>query len=91
VIAKTISLPFMVIDQREQDFWKLQFILKWQPEYNNPKKMKPLLDKLTLAFTELGYREPGTTPPNMHWKAGPTVCAWKQNLLASTWSLWNQD
>jgi len=58
VIAKTISMPFMVIDQREHDFWKLQFILKWQPEYNNPKKMKPLLDKLSLAFLELGYQEP---------------------------------
>jgi AcrR family transcriptional regulator len=58
VIAKTISMPFMVIDQREHDFWKLQFILKWQPEYNNPGKMKPLLDKLSTAFAELGYAEP---------------------------------
>jgi len=58
VIAKTVSMPFMVIDQREQDFWKLQFILKWQPEYNNPGKMKPLLDKLRSAFTELGYQDP---------------------------------
>ena len=58
VIAKTISMPFMVIDQREQDFWKLQFILKWQPEYNNPNKMKPLLDKLSRAFADLGYQEP---------------------------------
>lgn len=32
-------------------------MLKWQAEYNNPDKMKPLLDKLTAAFTELGYEE----------------------------------
>ena len=58
VIRKTIELPFRGLDSREIDFWKLQFILKWQPEYNNPDKMKPLIDKLEAAFKELNYREP---------------------------------
>ena len=58
VIRKTIELPFRELDSREMDFWKLQFILKWQPEYNNPDKMKPLIDKLEAAFKELNYREP---------------------------------
>jgi len=58
VIRKTIELPFRGVDSKEVDFWKLQFILKWQPEYNNPDKMKPLIDKLKTAFEELEYSEP---------------------------------
>lgn len=57
VIKKTIDLPFL-IKKSEYDYWKLQFKLKWEEEYNNPKKMKPLLDKLTWAFTELNYQFP---------------------------------
>ena len=56
-IRKIILLPFS-IDQAEYDFWRLQFILKWQKEYNNPQKMKPLVDKLSWAFSELKYEEP---------------------------------
>ena len=55
----SVVLPFKGVDIRELGFWKLQFILKWQTEYNNPDKMKPLIDKLKAAFTELNYEEPG--------------------------------
>jgi len=54
VIKKTIELPFS-IKKSEYDYWKLQFKLKWEQEYNNPKKMQPLIDKLTWAFSELNY------------------------------------
>ena len=57
VIRKIITLPFS-IDQSEYDFWKLQFKIKWEEEYNNPNKMKPLIDKLAWAFSELGYEGP---------------------------------
>ncbi len=57
VIRKTVLLPF-IIDRAEYDFWKLQFKLKWEEEYNNPHKMKPLIDKLAWAFAELQYKEP---------------------------------
>jgi len=57
VIRKTIELPFS-INKTEYDFWKLQFKLKWEEEYNNPQKMKPLVDKLTWAFAELNYENP---------------------------------
>ena len=57
VIKKTIELPFS-IDKIEYNFWKLQFKLKWEKEYNNPKKMQPLIDKLTWAFSELNYEKP---------------------------------
>lgn len=57
VIRKIIILPFS-IDRSEYDYWKLQFKLKWEQEYNNPNKMKPLIDKLTWAFAELGRKEP---------------------------------
>lgn len=57
VIKKTIELPFL-IKKSEYNYWKLQFKLKWEEEYNNPKKMKPLLEKLSWAFTELNYQFP---------------------------------
>ncbi len=57
VIKKTIELPFS-IKKSEYDYWKLQFKLKWEQEYNNPKKMQPLIDKLTWAFSELNYENP---------------------------------
>lgn len=57
VIKKTIELPFS-IRKSEYDYWKLQFKLKWEQEYNNPKKMQPLIDKLTWAFSELNYENP---------------------------------
>ena len=57
VIKKTLELPFK-IKKTDYDFWKLQFKLKWQKEYNHPQKMKPLLDKLTSAFAVLNYPDP---------------------------------
>lgn len=57
VIKKTIELPFS-IKKSEYNYWKLQFKLKWEQEYNNPKKMQPLIDKLTWAFSELNYENP---------------------------------
>ncbi|MCB9297299.1 MAG: TetR/AcrR family transcriptional regulator [Lewinellaceae bacterium] len=57
VIRRIIEMPFG-IDPSEYDYWRLQFKLKWEQEYNNPNKMKPLIDKLAWAFTELGYKEP---------------------------------
>lgn len=57
VIRKLILLPYE-IEAAEYDFWKLQFKLKWEEEYNNPNKMKPLIDKLTWAFSELEAKYP---------------------------------
>ncbi len=57
VIKKTIELPFS-IKKSEYNYWKLQFKLKWEQEYNNPKKMQPLIYKLTWAFSELNYKNP---------------------------------
>jgi len=57
VINKTIELPFS-IKKSEYDYWKLHFKLKWEQEYNNPKKTQPLIDKLTWAFSELNYENP---------------------------------
>ena len=57
IIQRFISIPFEV-DAGQYDFWKLQYKLKWQPEYNNPSKMKPVADKLTGAFEKLGYANP---------------------------------
>ena len=60
VLRKTITLPYQIAqkDKSELDFWKLQFKLKWQSEYNNPNKMKPIIDKLTWAFEKLGFVAP---------------------------------
>ena len=57
VIRKTVDLPFTVgIEQF--DFWKLQFKLKWEKDYQMPDKMKPLTDKLTMAFSQLNFPNP---------------------------------
>ncbi|MDX2133731.1 MAG: helix-turn-helix domain-containing protein [Saprospiraceae bacterium] len=58
-IQKFIELPFS-IHPDTYDFWRLQFKLKWEHEFYNPKKMQPLIDKLTWAFGELGYPDPQT-------------------------------
>lgn len=58
VIRRFIKLPFESLEKKTQHFWKLHFILKWQDEYNRPKKMKALTDKLSAAFSELNYRDP---------------------------------
>ena len=58
VIRKVIKMPFKFKDQKEHALWKLQYMLKWKTEYNNPKKLKPLRQKLTAAFAELKYKDP---------------------------------
>lgn len=57
VIRNIIEMPYEN-DRDDLDYWKLQFQLKWEPAYNNPNKMKPLIDKVTWAFKELGHQKP---------------------------------
>ncbi len=57
IIKKYIYLPFD-FNPEEYNFWRLQFMLKWQNEYYNPDKLEPVLDKLTQAFLDLKYKEP---------------------------------
>ena len=57
VLRKTIEIPYS-IPETAYSFWRLQFKLKWEQEYYNPDKMKPLVDKLTWAFKELKYEQP---------------------------------
>lgn len=58
VIRGVIGMPFTKVPESEYHFWKLQFKLKWEAEYNKPEKMKPLQDKLIWAFKELDYAAP---------------------------------
>ena len=57
IIRTFIEIPFQAKEE-EFAYWKLQFKLKWENDYDNPAKMQPLLDKLTWAFRELGYAKP---------------------------------
>ncbi|MEZ4918533.1 MAG: helix-turn-helix domain-containing protein [Saprospiraceae bacterium] len=57
IITDTLSLPFQVAES-DYDFWRLQYILKWEVAYSNPDKMKPILDKLSAAFSALGFAHP---------------------------------
>jgi AcrR family transcriptional regulator len=57
VLKMFINLPFS-IDPDEYNYWRLQFKLKWEPEYHQPGKMKPVLDKLCQVFRDLGYDDP---------------------------------
>jgi len=57
VIRKVIKMPFRITEENDKDLWKLQLKLKWQHEYNNQDKIKPLIDKLSAAFKELKYKD----------------------------------
>lgn len=52
-----IEMPFSIPEQ-EYPFWRLQYMLKWNEAYYKPQKMKPVLDKMTNVFGELGYEQP---------------------------------
>ncbi len=58
VIRRTIKMPFKIAGGKDRDFWKLQTILKSNPDYNRPEKLKPLIYKLTVAFQNLKYKDP---------------------------------
>jgi len=58
VIRRTIKMPFKIADGKDRNFKNLQTILKRDPEYNNPEKLKPLIYKLTVAFQNLKYKDP---------------------------------
>lgn len=57
LIRKTLELP-LSIEDKDFNYWRLQFKLKWEQEYYAPEKVKPLLDRLTWAFKELKYEVP---------------------------------
>lgn len=59
VIRKVIALPFNEqLTKEEHEYWRLLFMLKWDPEFYNPDKIKPLIMKMTTAFSQLGYDHP---------------------------------
>ena len=58
VIRRAIKIPFKIADGKDGDYWKLQSILKWNPDYNKPEKLKPLIYKLTVAFRNQKYKDP---------------------------------
>ena len=57
VIRKTIEMTSR-IDVSDDDFWKLQYKLKWEMEVSGDEKMKPLKMALTNAFQKLNYISP---------------------------------
>lgn len=57
VLRKLIEIP-LHLDEEEYEFWRFQFRLKWELQYHNPQKTKPLLDKLTTVFKQLQYDSP---------------------------------
>ncbi len=57
VLRKTINLPF-TIKTSEYKYWKLQYKLRWEPDYTNSEKFTPILEKYEQAFKALNYEEP---------------------------------
>lgn len=57
LIRKTLEMPFNV-KEKDFDFWKLQFKLKWELDQYNVDKVKPLENALTKAFKQLNYKNP---------------------------------
>ncbi len=56
-IRQTLALPFSIA-KTEYDYWRLQYKLKWEKDYQQDGKLQPLQDRLTAAFEELGYANP---------------------------------
>jgi len=56
-LRKVILLP-AIIDPVDYPHWRFHFKLKWDDSYDALEKIKPLLDKMTWAFSELGYENP---------------------------------
>jgi AcrR family transcriptional regulator len=57
VIRKAIELPF-IVPESEYEFWRLQYKLKWEIEYDISNKTEPLTMALSLAFIKLNYESP---------------------------------
>ena len=58
VITKYLQLPEMLEnDKHEQEFWKLQFKIKWETENYGEHKLEPLQMALSNAFSKLGYKD----------------------------------
>ena len=57
VIRRFIELPFSV-PESDYTFWKLQFTLKWEVNYDSSAKTAPLKQALTNAFGQLAYPQP---------------------------------
>ena len=57
IIHKALELPF-ALPIEDYPFWKLQYKLKWETDYDSTTRLKPLLDKLTEAFAGLNYDAP---------------------------------
>jgi len=56
-IRKAIHWVF-IIDEKDHDYWRLQYKLKWEDDYYDPHKMKAVVDKVAWAFGQLGYEQP---------------------------------
>ncbi len=56
-IRKVINWVF-IIDEKEYDFWRLQYKLKWEESYYNPQKMQSVIDKTAWALEQLEYEQP---------------------------------
>ncbi len=56
-IRKAINWVF-IVDEKDYDFWRLEYKLKWEEAYYNPHKMKSVVDKVAWAFEQLGIEQP---------------------------------
>ncbi len=54
-IIQALMMPFISVDQKEFDYWRLTYKLKFRQGYEYHHKMHPLIEKLSWAFSSLGY------------------------------------
>lgn len=58
VLRKTMALGEKMSHKKEDnEFWKLQYKIKWELEYYAQQKIEPLERALATAFEKLGYQE----------------------------------
>lgn len=56
-VRKVIDWVF-VIDEKDYDYWRLQYKLKWEAAYYDPNKMQPIVEKVAWALEQLGHESP---------------------------------
>ncbi len=53
VILSFINTPYQ-IPERDYNYWRLSFKLKWDQRFYSPYKLKPIINKVAWAFRQLG-------------------------------------
>jgi len=82
LIKKSIDIPFS-IPKSDYNFWRLQFALKWEINFDMSVNVKPLIDALEIAFRKLDYENPRLEAEHLFHFLDGTVMSTVRGTLKS--------